>query len=667
VEVLSALTVNDNVDLPSITMWAQLQDVSLGEVYDDFTLPTCNPSVPSLYTEAFPLKFPLYTVHNARGSGPSTVTEHSRTVQEGAAKEQGSLSRVAHSASSLFSSLTPFVFPSFMAGASFVSSSLGNVLQRFNLDKPVERKLPDKVVKQWKDLHHSDGLDQCRHLGLKTDNTVYPVGKDQPFNLEEASLANIASCPQLIAARTMSTADEARKVLINYAVAPWNVPCSKPINVTPTEISTMIHHSYASFLSNCFAFWRGTCCVSIHVMAQAFSKAYIGVIWTPGEPGPLDLYPSSSTIPGSFNTKRTHIFEINGPGQYDFEIPYLSDEYMLNSNISLRTTYPGTSPSANGYFSIFVVNPLTNFSATPTAATIDLLMYVGWKDLEFFRPITSQLSALSGPATFTFAPDPPEVTEHSLEMMGETVDSVYDLIRRPGFLAAHPQAPDDHCTVASLFTTLPVSYQLPAPDDSPFAESVAMDRPFGPCNFLSYLSRIYLTWRGEVSYHILNFTDSVDNIGASSESNAYIIGNVSSLDSVVDTNYANGPPINLVPVLPPSSSVGAFGSGAIYRPINTPDIPLAVTTPFYSPRQFYLTPEVSIGDNGRLYPADWNKCAMPAVRIAPIDRSTNGFQLLVSASDSFSLGMLYPPSPSTHLFMSGKVPLTTTLTKVIPD
>jgi len=520
----------------------------------------------------------------------------------------------------------------------------------------------------WKDLNHSDGLDEVKHLGVKTNNSIIPIGKGQPFSVEDMSISNIVSQSQLIMWRQFDNTQAAGSLLMQWAVAPWNVPCTEKYQYTdPTGDHGLGHtsqatnmHTYASFMSNCFNYWRGTCVVDVHVIAQAFSKAYLGFTWIPGDSEAMFSdqapYPvGGSVVLSDLANFRTHVVEVDGNTESSFEIPFLCPEYYLNSSISMTDIL-----STNGTLLVYVINPLTSFSIGGGIRPIDVLVNVGWKDFEFARPSTHDLmnTGIGGQLYCDILPN--DVVEDELELQsgeffGETINEICDLTRRPTYLAKHKQTNDltQDTVIVSLFSNMPYNVQTVSPDVLIYGPNKRNKSrpPLGPACFANYISRIYLTWRGEVTYTVLSIGESYDDGNVvGSESMGIVMANVidrSTVQKAVNTPISGSDNARAVVTTPMCT---AFGAGATYRPVNLRAMPASATVPYYSPRAFMLTPDI-FGPSGSEQPCivtSYEQVGVPGVRISSTAAKDTTFMVYCNTADSFSYGMLYPPAPSLH-------------------
>ena len=66
------------------------------------------------------------------------------------------------------------------AAVGTIAAEIEGIASLFNLDKPRDLAGNTRVLQQWKDFTHADGLEYAPTLGLMTGNEVFGHGQNQP-------------------------------------------------------------------------------------------------------------------------------------------------------------------------------------------------------------------------------------------------------------------------------------------------------------------------------------------------------------------------------------------------------------------------------------------------------------------------------------------------------
>lgn len=721
--VLSPLVSEDVSDKCSISIIAMNKDFHLSTVYDDseFVVPQgLPPNIEDLLWFSDGLNCNVSDVVSF-GYGASSMFHNSATLvgsstdESQQVVESGRLSSYTATISKLAAAVTPFV-PSFapltMAVAT-AASGLSSVFKFFKLDNPTLEQLPIQMQSRWKDLTHSDGGNTSSRLSLLSSNNLCPVGFTQPFSADELSISRLCAIPQLVFSRTVDTTHTSGHVLYNWTVCPSNVA----IMADPTlGQQYKLFQTNAAFIAAAHQYWRGDCVFTIEAVAQGFSKMTLAVTWFPRTwayssnppystaPTPLELF--------DLTAKYTKYINVSGNTKATFKVPFMNKNYACNTNyvVSRHTEDPAVSQDifTNGYISVAVVNPLTNFSPTsPDNNNIDVLLYQHWENVSFYRPCSYKMSNLQGaeyPRVLDFADTLPQYDDlpsddetfdgspnlsplddmadgsqmfhnsgggddfdcnnlNPSQFFGESSDTLLDLVRRPGYFGAIvptvAHIVDAVYTLAFSFfrTPLRVSPSLsnerwnfpPTSPGGPQGETVN-----SPASFLSYFSTLFLTFRGEVTYTFLPNTFPTPD--KPPDNNAVLLANCV-VGNTGDNSYVGSTDIPTISRY--GSAPAQYGGGAYYRPSNNPQNPPSVTIPYYTQNNFNFTPDIfaSYASESVRY---WSNNTDPGIQIMAAfteDTDYDNYGVLVSAGDNFSLGGYYPcPAinyPITSKYVSG--------------
>ena len=566
-----------------------------------------------------------------------------------------------------------------------------------NLDKPRDHSTPVQMLPEFKDLTHSDGLEQAVSLGLKFDNRVSPICAEMMATSTDNDIASLCAIEQLFAVRKIDTTLESGMGIWQWAVAPWNTTCSAPVrpNVGQGAVG-LVDHNYTSYLAQMFAYWTGTAVVRVEVVGSAFTKIGIGMCWQPGTEFDRLYVPDSTTSvsDSSLAMMRNDVFMVDGSGSHTFEVPFLSSEYVLNCDVNLTNSASGQiMPSVNGLFKAYIVNPLTNNTVDSAIQPVHVNFYVSWRDMKFYRLQGHAMCNAPQGTRYAFAAsaaDPDQilgsdtdgviplqkaatVSIDTTNLFGESIDNIADIIRRPSYLGSYIGTdPERRTLVASVFSHFPLVLPTVAPDCIvPGTEQPYVPRPpLASANFMSFLSRMFLVWRGEVTYTLINYDEGGGSDRTSTEMSGFFM--TSCLDrSVVtcrDPGIQPGSTIRdfaRIPAQKTSHFTNTFGTGASYRPEHVPNMPQSVVVPYYTSSPFHYTPGLWPNVNGvtnRYF--NYVNTSVPALRAQTnhiANQQTYVYQVLAAAGDNFRMSIPFPPQAATLYIAPGLAPISVEL------
>ena len=651
-----------------ITPFVSLTDFELADVYD----PASVPVTPPVYDAPAPVNLyditPAPQVSNVRCALalPSSLISMTEAID----KSFNPLRDAVKGVGGLIDTVLDIASP---------------ILGIFNLDKPRDIGTPIRTLPTWKDLTHSDGLEQATHLGLKSNCAVSAGVLDQQPCEYDDSITKLAETEQLIGSLDIPDTIASDTLVWNWFVAPWNVPYAaySPITVSGSKGGQFLcYNTFASYLSQLFGYWTGTACVRVQVVGDGFSKIGLALAWIPGTTE-VPSQPLSQTVISNDMVANSHskIAMIDGSGDITFEIPFINEEYALLSDISFPNIVDGALKGAvNGRFGLIVVNPLINSSLQASAEPISVNIYVSWKNLSFYRLQSNAMSNTPPSATMTWPTSTPisEVTNMPASpvdskgevapaplttvsisenaLFGESIVSIQDIIRRPSYLGTRTGVVKDETAIVSLFSSFPFVVGSTAPDQLSDPSALYRRSTYSTAgNFLLFLSRMYLTWRGEVTYTVINYTESDEETVHSTECQAFWASNC--LDR-------RGAKLRSIPAAGSSVLTGLTradftnmpGFGAAYRPINTPNNPLSVIVPYYTTHSFLFTPSYN---NTTKRTGFYHNAAFPAARFqTSFDTAGSSYQyhVLAAAGDNFRMSYAYPPPTTRNYIFPGITP-----------
>lgn len=228
--------------------------------------------------------------------------------------------------------------------------------------------------------------------------------------------------------------------------------------VTPVSFDTYssgltqeLHLTPCAFAANPFSYWRGTMRFRFQIVASAFHKGRIKVVYDP--------YLLIAASAGEYNVNYAHVCDIAGERDFTLEfgwgqntswlpIQSLNDAlayYPAGVTYSYLTT-PSPTIGANGAFSVIVVNELTSANADIPNIVINVFVSTG-DDFEVCVPNCDHMNGLSwSPGVFSGGGGGPG-----------------DVVKRPPLVAQMGEEADPVDTTTESSPTMPSSTDTLAP------------------------------------------------------------------------------------------------------------------------------------------------------------------------------------------------------------
>jgi len=579
------------------------------------------------------------------------------------------------------------VYAPLVAAASVTTSGLSKVLGFFNFDKPRENELPTRFLQSYKNFSYANGIDQAPMVALDSANSVCPVGLHQPFDKEALNIATLCAQEQVVFTTQLTTAQAAGTLLWGWAVAPWNVPVSLSAAYHgDVHFSQLVaNHTYWSWISRLFQYWRAECEVTVEVIAPAFAKAYLLLSWSPGDAEGIS--PSQAIDGGSFAPSITlpemlsKVIRVSGVTKTKFRVPFRSADYVLNADVQKYRDDqdPSTDvvPATNGSLWLQVNQSLTQYSPAGSSANpVTIIVSVSFPGAQFFRPSVHQMESLPCGYFETAATPTPERPVHNADdgalptssmgvshthFFGECVEDLLTLAKRPAAYSLDllPTTGVDK-TTASLFYA-PASFGSHfSPDDPLYGTQAISKSAFDqrPTNVPAWISRLFLTWRGEVTYTVIN-----QEFAQTTASSVPLQAHMSNVEMTMNTDFVLEPVDTLSPsqtmVDWPGSNI-MMGMGGYVRPAQVQGQPASIVAPYYSLDTFHLTPDflgtastTKFGPPYVIYPN--RVCPGIIAGLLPTNTTLKNVPVgrYHNIGDNFSYGGLYPPCASTVTLAPG--------------
>lgn len=261
------------------------------------------------------------------------------------------------------------------------ASTVSNIATTFGFSRPVE--LAD--IEPYKPTYLGNMANtnvsdtSCKlTLDCKQELTIDPrvMGLG---STDEMSIKSISQRESFLTNFGWQVADSTETLLWNTEVCPvlWNT-----VSGTPDEL----HFPACCFASLPFRCWRGTMKFRFQIVASAFHKGRIKIVYDPSFP-----------LSNEYNTNYTHIIDLAKERDFTIDIGWGQDKSMVEHRkpgsdaIPYGTTPIGAAPGkiANGILSVYVVNELTVPNSTANN-DIEVNVFVSTgDDFEVFDPDSS--------------------------------------------------------------------------------------------------------------------------------------------------------------------------------------------------------------------------------------------------------------------------------------
>jgi hypothetical protein len=457
---------------------------------------------------------------------PDTLTPQSGEIDE--ANNNGIVSGPATAISKAASYFTnvPYISPFAMA-TTMAASTVGSIAKMFGYCKPVITKAPEPykptaisslALTNVPEAIQKLTLDHKQELSI--DPRIAGLGGADPLNLRE-----IAKRESYLTTFNWNIGTSPETLL-------WNSRVSPVLWAETQSVPTGFLFPACAFAALPFQFWTGSMKFRFQIVASAYHKGRIKVVYDP-----------NFIATNEYNTNYTKIVDISeeqdftvefGPGR---EFSIVSHAYPgIDSVTTLYGTNQFTSKEdGNGVVAIYVVNELTTPNSTVTN-DIEVNVYVSMgDDSEFFIPdnhihkfvfaptgsgnetLIDTLEPQSGmiipDAMETTEPSAPEQARSSIVGMqetnhpdlnkvytGESITSFRTLLKRYNMWSCiGPTA--SQAIVAGRFPHFP--YLRGSVVDA--VDKTAIDVPYNYCNtvMLHWVRNAFSGWRGSIRYKFL--------------------------------------------------------------------------------------------------------------------------------------------------------------------
>lgn len=456
-------------------------------------------------------------------SVPTTTSASGLVAQSSDEYGKGIISKTATAVAKAMHELVdiPFIAP-YARATTMLMSTTATVASTLGFSRPAILSDPTPVRQLYfGNLANADAPDMVykNTVDSKQELTVDPrtVGLD---GKDQMSISHINSVESWFTAFSWAPTDTPESLLYN-------------IRVTPTTFrlaSSEYHMTSVCYASRPFKYWTGTLTYRFMIVASAFHKGRIKVVYEPY------VNPLSTA---EYNIAYTRIVDIAEERDFCIDVGWGQPQTFLEvSSMYLTTPYQSTrfttvSPSANGILSIYVVNELVSPSLTVDPISINVFI-AGKPDLTYAVPNDEELQYLT--YLNEDAIPPTNYTPQSKELPADTdmkpdcaltkmslADTLHDDKSRVVFIGEEILSFRTLLRRYNLLKVIPLTKSTIATDSTvSFTDSIYPNAPGYSANgilqvsgkranlvhntLLAYLAPAYVGYRGSLRYKHKHWT-----------------------------------------------------------------------------------------------------------------------------------------------------------------
>lgn len=178
-----------------------------------------------------------------------------------------------------------------------------------------------------------------------------------------------------------NTSDARTTPLFNARITPCLLMNVNVNNSVPTAVAKRVYHTPLSYMSHMFLHWRGGLVIRLKVICTKFHKGRLKICYDPRG--------DVSTSDPDSNLVYTHILDIGECDDIEIEIPYHQQTGWLSCDTTISNNWTTASSNTpvdgfnNGMLTVTVLNALT----APATGTVDIMAFVrAADDFEFANP-----------------------------------------------------------------------------------------------------------------------------------------------------------------------------------------------------------------------------------------------------------------------------------------
>ncbi len=316
---------------------------------------------------------------------PGALAPQAGNMDEYEGKISGPANAIARAAGAL--STIPTIGN--MARATQMAAQAGAAIAKlFGMSRPVDnRGIASYKPSYVGGLSNANVLDTSTKLAydVKQELTIDPVAIGLGPN-DEMSFVSIAQRESYLTQFPWATSAAPETLLWNCYVEPILYDTASPSGVTE------YHYTPMAWVARPFENWRGTLKYRFQIVASAFHKGRLKIIYEP----------YFNTLGASeYNTQQTHIIDLAKERDFTVEIKwgqeysFLDHRELTFAGLPFSTSFLGGSlhGQANGIIGVYVVNDLTTPSATLSDVSVLVSVSAG-DDFEVVNP-TNELDRVT--------------------------------------------------------------------------------------------------------------------------------------------------------------------------------------------------------------------------------------------------------------------------------
>jgi len=481
------------------------------------------------------------TVSNAHGivaqSGKTNANKSSKQDEYG----DGIISRPASIVAKISGMLSqaPFIGP-YARATSIAAGATANVAKMFGFSRPTQLE----AIRFYKptymgDLAACNTVDTSQRLALDAkqevtiDSRTAGLGGD-----DEMPLKCIATRESYLDTFVWLMSDLPGDELFDIRVTPR-------VNGTNGGAFPEYHMPAVCYASVPFRLWRGTMRYRFQVVASAYHRGRLRIVYDP----------SGSTLSPEYNVQYSAIVDLGEKRDFTVDVGWGNNKGFLAMNpiftgtgySKVRNTLASTAQTANGNITVYVMNDLTAPSATVANIAINVFVSAG-DDIEFADPSTEHLSNLSvfqtqsgtadvdkvtsdkgvdmpdtdvdlkvtSATDVVMAVKPDSMTESLLVFAGEVIPSIRTLVKRFDYWRFIPfESAGERVYEITLPNYLPYpGFAAIGMDQAQNASLATVDYNFCNMSIMHWALMAFKGYRGTMRYKMLwESTDDQDRSG----------------------------------------------------------------------------------------------------------------------------------------------------------
>jgi len=368
---------------------------------------------------------------------------------------------------------------------------------------------------------------------LSIDPSPHGIG-----SIDELSLSYLKTKESYFAATSWATTDTPGSQLFNFRVNPFQPTSQAVVNASAATVGRQTYHIPLSYVGAMFKEWRGDIILRVKVVCTKFHKGRLKISYDPR----ADI----SIVDAPENAVYTQILDIGEEDDVEFRIPYHQALAWCNINqtITSENWTPGNAlaPRLNVDNGLLTIRVLTALTA-PASGSINLLFFLkGGDNFEYANPtghigsdgvnVNPSFFALQADdktnvitKTYTIGTETQTLPERYGQNFGECVGSLRNVLHRHTLCDVSRMPASSGYEIATIRKVLK---RMPQPSgyvpgsfftaNKIVAASGTAPYAYVPMSHLSYVSGMYLGYRGSVNYVITPSTDTygfLDDISAS--------------------------------------------------------------------------------------------------------------------------------------------------------